>query len=552
MKHRMKLGEVLIRKGLLTEARLQLALAHQKVTDTMLGEALVKLGFVSSNDIARTLSKQHGVPFVDLSEYVISEEAIRLVPKDIAERTGFIPLRVDNGNIEIGINDHANIHAIDTVARLTGKKPTAYLIDRHIFHETLERAYFFLENPIQQHIAEAINDIKSLPSLPATTIANLAENLIMEGIRRKSTDVHISPAIDTINVFYRVDGVLQYGFCIPKAAQNGIISRIKVQSMLDISEQRLPQDGSFSMTFLNIKYEMRVSTTPTIYGENVVIRILAGTGQLMSIDSLGFDRGNTLRLRTLFQKPNGIVLITGPTGSGKTTTLYAALREVNLIERNVLTVEDPVEYKLSFVKQTSVNLKTGYDFARAGRTFMRQDPDVMLLGEIRDEETARIAVRASITGHLVLSTLHTNDAVTSIPRLLDFGIDRFLLSSSLLAVVAQRLVRKLCSECREEYDISEEELLLLGIEEQEWKSFDKVYQARGCKTCNYTGYAGRTVVGEIMVVNDEIKEMIVEGASLGKLKDAALRNGMIPLRVSALNKVRDHVTSIQEMKRVID
>jgi type II secretory ATPase GspE/PulE/Tfp pilus assembly ATPase PilB-like protein len=223
---------------------------------------------------------------------------------------------------------------------------------------------------------------------------------------------------------------------------------------------------------------------------------------------------------------------------------------VNLIERNVLTVEDPVEYKLSFVKQTSVNLKTGYDFARAGRTFMRQDPDVMLLGEIRDEETARIAVRASITGHLVLSTLHTNDAVTSIPRLLDFSIDRFLLSSSLLAVVAQRLVRKLCNECKEEYYISEEELMLLGIEEE--KGFDKIYQAKGCDTCNNTGYAGRTVVGEIMVVSDEIKEMIVEGASLGKLRDAALRNGMVPLRVSALEKVKDHVTSIQEMKRVID
>lgn len=547
----MQLGQVLISKGLLTEARLQLALSHQKVIGIMLGEALVKLGFVSSNEIARTLAKQHGVPFIDLSEYVISEEAIRLVPKDIAERTGFIPLRVDNGSIEIGINDHANIHAIDTVARLTGKKPEAFLIDRHVFHETLERAYFFLENPIQQHIGDAINEIKSSTSLPATTIANLAENLIMEGIRRKATDVHISPATDTINVFYRVDGVLQYGFCIPKAAQNGIISRIKVQSMLDISEQRLPQDGSFSMTFLNIKYEMRVSTTPTIYGENIVIRILAGTGQLMSIDNLGFDRGNTLRLRTLFQKPHGIVLITGPTGSGKTTTLYAALREVNLIERNVLTVEDPVEYKLSFVKQTSVNLKSGYDFARAGRTFMRQDPDVMLLGEIRDEETARIAVRASITGHLVLSTLHTNDAVTSIPRLLDFNIDRFLLSSSLLAVVAQRLVRKLCNECKEEYNISEEELLLLGIE-GEGKAFDKVYQAKGCDTCNNTGYTGRTVVGEIMVVSDEIKEMIVEGASLGKLRDAALRNGMVPLRVSALQKVRDHVTSIQEMKRVID
>ncbi|KPK00433.1 MAG: hypothetical protein AMK71_08345, partial [Nitrospira bacterium SG8_35_4] len=451
---------------------------------------------------------------------------------------------------EIGINDHANIHAIDTVARLTGKKPTAFLIDRYIFHETLERSYYFLENPIQQHIGEAINEIKSSPSLPATTIANLSENLIMEGIRRKATDVHISPATDTINVFYRVDGVLQYGFCIPKAAQNGIISRIKVQSMLDISEQRLPQDGSFSMMFLNIKYEMRVSTTPTIYGENIVIRILAGTGQLMSIENLGFDRGNTLRLRTLFQKPHGIVLITGPTGSGKTTTLYAALREVNLIERNVLTVEDPVEYKLSFVKQTSVNLKTGYDFARAGRTFMRQDPDVMLLGEIRDEETARIAVRASITGHLVLSTLHTNDAVTSIPRLLDFSIDRFLLSSSLLAVVAQRLIRKLCNECKAEYLISEEDLMLLGMEDE--KGFEKVYQAKGCDACNNTGYAGRTVVGEIMVVSDEIREMIMEGATLGKLRDAALRNGMIPLRVSALQKVKNHVTSIQEMKRVID
>jgi len=546
----MQLGQVLISKGLLNEARLQLALSHQKVTGIMLGEALVKLGFVSSNDIARTLAIQHGVPFIDLSEYVISEDAIRLVPKDIAERTGFIPLRIDNGTIEIGISDHANIHAIDTVARLTGKKPEAFLIDRHVFHETLERAYFFLENPIQQHISEAINEIKSSPSLPATTIANLSENLIMEGIRRKATDVHISPETDTINVFYRVDGVLQYGFCIPKAAQNGIISRIKVQSMLDISEQRLPQDGSFSMTFLNIKYEMRVSTTPTIYGENIVIRILAGTGQLISIDNLGFDRGNTLRLRTLFQKPYGIVLITGPTGSGKTTTLYAALREVNLIERNVLTVEDPVEYKLSFVKQTSVNLKTGYDFARAGRTFMRQDPDVMLLGEIRDEETARIAVRASITGHLVLSTLHTNDAVTSVPRLLDFNIDRFLLSSSLLAVVAQRLIRKLCIECREEYYISEEELMQLGVKEE--KGFDMVYQAKGCDTCNNTGYAGRTVVGEIMVISEEIKEMIVEGASLGKLRNAALRNGMVPLRVSALQKVRDHVTSIQEMKRVID
>jgi len=551
----MKLGEVLISKGLLTESRLELALAHQKVTGTMLGEALIKLGFVSSVEIAKTLAEQSGIPFVDLSEYQISEEAIRLVPKHVAEQTGFIPLRVNNGNIEIGVTNPSNIHAIDTATKLTGKQPKAYMIDNQGFYETLERAYFFLENPIHLRINEAISDIKSSPSLPANTVAELSENLIMEGIRRKATDIHISPSSDTGNVFYRVDGVLQYGFCIPKIAHSGIVSRIKVQSMLDISEQRLPQDGSFSMTFLNTNYEMRVSTTPTIYGENVVIRILAGTGQLISIEALGFDPQSTKRLRMLFQKPHGIVLITGPTGSGKTTTLYAALREVNLIERNVLTVEDPVEYKLSFVKQTAVNLKTGYDFARAGKTFMRQDPDVMLLGEIRDEETARIAVRASITGHLVLSTLHTNDAVTSVPRLLDFNIDRFMLSSSLLAVVAQRLVRKLCNECKEEYEVTGEEfehLHITGSGSPEEMSIDTACRPRGCSACNNTGYLGRTVVGEIMVVNDEIKELIVDGASLGRLRDAALKNGMIPLREAAIRKVKDKITSIEEINRVID
>lgn len=553
----MKLGEFLIGKGLLTEERLQLALAHQKITGTLLGEALIKLGFVSSGEMARTLAEQAGIPFIDLSEYAVSEEAIRLVPKDIAERTGFIPLNMNNGSIEIGITNPSNIHAIDTVSKLTGKQPKVFMIDDIGFHETLERAYFFLENPVRQRIDEAINMIKSAAALPAATVAELSENLIMEGIRRKATDVHISPAPDTVNVFYRVDGVLQYGFCIPKSAHSGIVSRVKVQSMLDISEQRLPQDGSFSMTFLNTKYEMRISTTPTIYGENIVIRILAGTGQLLRIDSLGFDQWNTNRLRTLFQKPHGIVLITGPTGSGKTTTLYAALREVNLIERNVLTVEDPVEYKLSFVKQTAVNIKAGYDFALAGRNFMRQDPDVMLLGEIRDEETARIAVRASITGHLVLSTLHTNNAVTSVPRLLDFNIDRFMLSSSLLAVIAQRLVRKLCPHCREEHSITEEEFNLLDLSGDEKKYIDDIalktaYRATGCDMCNHTGYMGRTVVGEIMVVNDDIREMISEGASLIKLKEAALKNGMVPLKIFGINKITENVTSIEEVVRLID
>ncbi len=553
----MKLGEVLKEKGLITEDRIQLALAHQKVTGTLLGETFVKLGFVSSTEMAKALAEKNNIPFIDISEYTVSVEAIKLIPKDIAERTGFIPLRLDNGYIEIGVTNPSNIHAIDTVSKLTGKQAKVFMIDQTGFHETLERAYFFLQNPIQQHIDDVINELKTSATVPAQTIADLSQNLIMEGIRRKATDIHMSPASDTVNVFYRVDGVLQYGFCIPRSAHNGIVSRIKIQSKLDIAEQRLPQDGSFSLTFLNTKYEMRISTTPSIYGENIVIRVLAGTGQLLRMDGLGFDSENTERLRTLFHKPHGIILITGPTGSGKTTTLYAALREVNLIERNVLTVEDPVEYKLSFVKQTSVNLKAGYDFALAGRNFMRQDPDVMLLGEIRDEETAKIAVRASITGHLVLSTLHTNDAVTSVPRLLDFKIDRFMLSSSLLAVVSQRLVRKLCSQCKEEYTVSGDDLKPLNLPESgEICGVDVTIKtacrARGCSICNNTGYAGRTVVGEILVVNEEIRELVSEGSSLSRVKEAALKNGMVPLKVSGIEKIKENLTSIDEIVRLID
>lgn len=553
----MKLGEVLKERGLLTEDKLMVALAYQKVTDTLLGETLVKLGFVSSREIAETLAIQAKIPFINISEYTVSEEAIRLIPKDIAEKMGFIPLCLTDDNfMDIGVTNPSNIHALDSVSKLTGRKPRIFMIDNVGFQETLERAYYFLDNPIQQLITAAISEIKLSAELPVTAIADMSQNLIMEGIRRKATDIHINPSSDTVDIFYRVDGVLQHGFCINKSAHNGIVSRIKVMSTMDISEKRLPQDGSFSLPFFNTKYEMRVSTVPTIYGENVVIRVLAGTGQLLRLESLGFDHQNTSRLQTLFQKPYGIILVSGPTGSGKTTTLYAALREINPIERNVLTVEDPVEYKLNFVKQTSVNLKAGYDFALAGRNFMRQDPDVMLLGEIRDEETAKIAIRASISGHLVLSTIHSNDAVTSIPRLMDFNIDRFMLSSSLLAVIAQRLVRKLCNHCKEKYTVSEKELDLISMNGNRKSPghgirLETAYRAKGCKMCSNTGYAGRTVVGEIMVVNDVIREFISEGASLSKLKEEAVKNGMVTLMESGIEKIRQDLTSIEEIVRLI-
>lgn len=549
----MQLGQLLKQKGLITEERINMAIAFQKVTGNLFGESVAKLGFVSFSEISEALAEQAGITFINLDEYAVSEDAIRLIPKDIAEKTGFIPLRLTDNSIEIGVTNPSNIHAIDAAAKITKKQPKVFMVDSEAFYETLEKAYFFLENPIEQRINKAIEEIKSTVTPPTATVAEMAQHLIIEGIRRKATDIHISPAAETIDVFYRVFGVLQYGFCLPKAAQNGIASKIKILSNLDIAEQRLPQDGSFSMSIFSTKYEMRVSTIPTIYGENIVIRVLAGKGSLIRIYNLGFDRENTDRLRNLFQKPYGIILITGPTGSGKTTTLYAALREVDLTERNVLTVEDPVEYKLSFVKQTSVNLKTGYDFALAGRNFMRQDPDVMLLGEIRDEETSRIAVRASITGHLVLSTLHTNDAITSIPRLLDFNIDRFLLSSSMLAVIAQRLVRKLCNNCKEPYPVSEADLKArdLFVDSDKYR-ITTAYRAKGCSVCNNGGYVGRTVIGEIMVVNDEIKELISEGASYSKLKEAALRNGMVLLKLHGITKVKDGITSIEEILRVVD
>ncbi|GAB4389902.1 MAG: GspE/PulE family protein [Thermodesulfovibrionales bacterium] len=544
-----KIGDILKEKGLLNEHKISVALEQQKITGDLFGETIIKLGFVSSTEVARALSEQAGMPFLDLREHKVSEEALKLVPKEVAERLSFVPLTHSDGRLSIGLTNPSNVHAVDAVAQMTGVPPEVFVVDSDAYYDFLDRAYYFLENPIQVKLMNAINEIKAAETVTSESISNLTELIIMEGIRRKATDVHITPEERTVHVFYRIDGVLQHGFCYPKTASCGVISKVKVMSRLDIAEQRLPQDGSFSFSFLSKKYDMRVSTVPTIYGENVVIRILAGHGALVRLSSLGFDADYTAKMQALFKKPYGIILITGPTGSGKTTTLYAALREVNLLERNVLTVEDPVEYKLSLTKQTNVNLKAGYDFAVAGRNFMRQDPDVILLGEIRDEETAKIAIRASITGHLVLSTLHTNDAITAIPRLLDFNVDRFLLSSSLLAIVSQRLVRKICPSCKAVYAPGDEDRLrleLAGIRD----AVETAYRGEGCQACNHTGYAGRTVIGEIVIVDDEVRELIATSHSIKMIKDAVSKNGMRFLRQDGMVKVRQGVTSIDEVLRV--
>ncbi len=547
MAEKKKIGQLLKEKGLVTEKQIKVAISQQKITGSFLGETLVKLGFVSSKEICQCLAEQAGLPYIDLREYPVQEEALKKIPKDIAERGEFIPIEIRDDQMVIGITDPSNIIAMDTVSRITKKPPIVYMVDKEAFYDTLEKAYFFLENPIAKRIDETVNRLKS--SSTTADISELTDLIIMDAIRKNTTDIHITPADESVHVFNRIDGILQHNFCFPKQAHAGVVSKIKVMSGMDIAEQRLPQDGSFSYNFLGKEYDMRVSTIPTIHGENLVIRVLSGTGPLTRLEVLGFDPEETKKLKILFNRPHGIILVTGPTGSGKTTTLYAALREINLLEKNVLTVEDPVEYRLSLVKQSEVNLKAGYDFAIAGRNFMRQDPDVMLLGEIRDTETAIIAVRASITGHLVLSTLHTNDAVTSIPRLFDLGVDSFLLSSSLLAVIAQRLVRKICPHCKESYTITEHERDLLDFFNVK-EVPEELYKGKGCNLCNQTGYLGRTAIGEILIVNEEIKEMISNRASVKLIKDQAVKSGMKTILQDGLSKAKAGITTLSEVLRV--
>jgi len=545
-----RLGDLLIQKGVLTRQQLNIALQEQNITGTLLGDILVSLGFVASREISEILAQQSNLDFIDINEHVIPEEALKTVARDIAERSEFIPLNYENGVMSIGVTSPTNIKAVDVVTQLTGMPAKIFIVDTDGFYQAIERAYYFLENPLPIKIGSVIDGAKNTVEPQGAVIAELADLLLMDGIRRHTTDIHIRPMANSVHVFFRIDGVMNHSYCLPKNLQSGVISRIKIQAQLNIAETRLPQDGSFSFEFLSNTYDMRVSLVPTIYGENVVIRILKASSSVLRLNSLGFDEQDTKGLRTLFAKPFGVILITGPTGSGKTTTLYSALREIDLLGKNVMTVEDPVEYRLSMVRQTQVNVKAGYDFALAGRNFMRQDPDVMLLGEIRDEETAAIAIRAAITGHLVLSTLHTNDAITSIPRLLDLGVDKFMLASSLRAVIAQRLIRKICPYCRAQHDYLPGALRDLGLPELEGK-VAAGYQGGGCAACNHTGYIGRTVAGEIFIIDDAMRELIYQGGSLQMIRDIAVKNGMRVMQQDAIAKAVNGITSFEEVVRVI-
>jgi len=545
----MKLGDLLLEKKLITEQELNIALNVQRITGQVLGKCLISIGFLTSSELAEILAVQQGLEYIDIRHYPLETELLKLFPKNVTESARFLPIEETDGVLKIAVTDPSNIIALDKVKSITGKKAKPYLTDEEGFIDTLEKAYYFLENPTEKIIEDAINVSLTTGVIPPDLFPQIVDAILAEGIRRGATDIHININAGILSIFYRVDGILNEGFFLPKAVHTGLVSRIKILSRLDIAEQRLPQDGSFIFTFIGKKYEVRVSTIPTIEGESVVLRLLfGGSEEFYSLNKLGFSDTLASSLKELIKKPNGIIIVVGPTGSGKSTTLYALLREINRLQRSVITIEDPVEYRISFAKQSEVNEKIGYDFSLAGRNFMRHDPDIILLGEIRDEETARIAIRASITGHLVLSTLHTSDAVSAIPRLFDLGADRFLLSSSLLAVLSQRLLRKICPFCKASRELNEKEKEIFA---SAGMKTDRVYYGKGCKMCRNTGYLGRIAIGELMTVNEKIRDMIYERASFNALTEAAKQHGMIPIKIDGLKKVLEGVSTIEEVERVV-
>ncbi|MHA2620581.1 MAG: GspE/PulE family protein [bacterium JZ-2024 1] len=547
-----RLGDLLIEEGLLVPAQLEVALSEQKRTNELLGKVLVRLGFVSKRDIQRVIASQAGLSYVEASALIVDVGALRMVPESMARRHRLIPVGYQDGLLTVAVADPHDVLVVDTLRKevrvqfvnriATDEDQIEKILDMHYGGgaTSFER---MVEAAVESAIRGGHRTDEQDP--PVVRIVNY---LISEAIKNRATDIHIEPDEKSTRVRYRIDGILHPTVTLPKILHNGIVSRIKIMSGLDISETRLPQDGGASFAFVNRTIDLRVSTLPIRFGEKVVLRILDKESVSLSLDTLGFSPSFLKRYRELIQKPYGIILVTGPTGSGKTTTLYSTLLELNALELNVMTIEDPIEYRLSLINQAQVNEKAGFGFATALRSFLRQDPDVILVGEIRDRETAEMAVRAALTGHLVFSTLHTNDAPGAIPRLTDMGIPAYLLASSMLGVIAQRLVRRICSDCRQGYQASPEELILLGLGPDTRVT---LYRGTGCEKCKGTGYRGRMVISELMMVTQRIREQLSKGTGVEHFKEIAIQEGMVPMYHDGIAKVRDGHTTLAEITRVV-
>ncbi len=540
------IGDLLQKLGYVTPEQLQVALAVQRIKGKLLGELLIDLDFVTSDEVAEAIAMQSSAPFVDLDRRPPENEALKLVSKELCLKYTLLPLEVENETLIVAVEDPEDLEAYDQLYASTGYDIEFVVAAREKILRYIQIYYYQLENPIEESIKGAID--KNREEFDAVGFVDL---LLKLAIKERATDLHITPLRESSHVFYRLDGVLKHYFAFEKRFHAPVISRIKILSSMNIAEQRLPQDGAFVFDFLGSGYDIRSSTLPTANGENMVMRILFKDSALFNIKRLGFSKEHIRTIRKNFSKPNGIILISGPTGSGKTTTLYSGLRLIDNLKKNILSVEDPIEYRFSFIKQSQVNEKAGYTFAKAVRNFMRQDPDVMLIGEIRDEDTAELAVRASITGHLVLSTIHTNSAAGVVSRLEDFGVKSYLLAEALRMAVSQRLLRRLCDYCKEEMFV-DAQYLKRELSENISLEGDrvKIYGAKGCFRCRGTGYNGRVAAASIIEFDDELKDMIIKGKSAIEIERAAAGRGMATLFEDMVAKLLAGLTSLEEIKRV--
>ncbi len=546
--------ELLLKKGILSAE--QVARAREEVSKTGLPieKALERLGFIAETDIAKAAADYLGVPFIDLTDYLINAELIKRLPEQVARRHTAIPLFTIGETLTVAIADPLDVVALDEIRLASGARAvdavlsTAAMIERMIgqYYDSAGNVQEIVAGLTQENVPGRITAEAPLSS-EETPVIKLVNLLIVEAFKARASDIHIEPEEKLVRVRYRVDGVLQEAQQIPRHLHSALASRIKVMGKMDIAQSRLPQDGRCEIKIEAKNIDVRISSFPTIHGENIVMRLLDRTSVVLQLGELGMQAPLEQEFEKLIRRPNGIVLVTGPTGSGKTTSLYAALSRINSVEKNILTIEDPVEYELPLIRQTQVNPKAGLSFAEGLRSILRQDPDVIMVGEIRDRETAEIAIQASLTGHLVLSTLHTNDAAGSLTRLIEMGIEPFLIASSVIGIVAQRLVRSVCPKCKAAYVPSEAVLQDLHLSGPQ-----TFYRGAGCAHCHASGLAGRIGIFELLVVNEEVKNRIVSKSSASQIRQAALSAGMTTLFEDGLNKISQGLTTPQEVLRVIE
>jgi len=564
-----RLGELLVKSGKINPDQLEEALSAQQAEGGRVGTHLVKMGFIDDDDLVEFLSQRHGVPAINLGEIEVDESIISIIPAEVARKYTILPVSKAGAKLTIAMVDPTNVFAMDDVKFMTGYNVEPVVASDSSLRGSIDQYYGSTHSIELKKVMEDLTDTEDtdlevleeeedldLEALEAESeeapVVRLVNIIMTDAIKKGASDIHIEPYEKEFRVRYRVDGLLYEMMRPPLRLKEAITSRLKIMSKLDIAEKRLPQDGRIKIKTRvggQVKdLDFRVSVLPTIFGEKIVLRLLDKDNLMLDMTRLGFEAESLRTFEQAILKPFGMVLVTGPTGSGKTNTLYSALQRINTSETNIMTAEDPVEFNLVGVNQVQMKEQIGLNFAAALRSFLRQDPNIILVGEIRDFETAEVAIKAALTGHLVLSTLHTNDAPSSINRLMNMGIEPFLVASSVNLIAAQRLVRRICTSCKEPIEVPDQALIDVGLSAQEVKAI-KLFRGKGCERCNGTGFKGRVALFEVMDVDEEMRELILSGGSANELRQQAIENSMISLRESGLQKIREGVTTMEEVIR---